>query len=1806
MTRTSSLRLGTALMATASTLCFAAPALAGDVLFSTYDRAAFDEGARVNQIDGLTQLRLDNGATASFVDAADYRINADGTIDLYAGSVTVAGGDGTTLVRMPEGVEGQVSGTGSAARFSVGPDGRGSGHVLTGSAQVGRNGSLRRFAAGEMFEIAPGERVRQVVSNGAQATPDAPDTDGPVLAMGGDAGPVAAARNGLPVTLGDALAAAGASGDILGAARRVEAAVGNPSIETFPVGDLQLLISAAGGLEGAYGGTPFTGAQADIIRTYLQYLANGGAGQNFLSAYAGFLTQYLNLIRSGAAPSTFGLASLDQIDSFIAFTDRTGGFGGLSAQNRVLVEAYLAFIEAGGDADAFAGSFTDLTEAYFAFIRAGGNPTDFTGATQATLDAYIAFLSDSGLLQQLSAADRALVAAYLQNGGFAFAAQYRTALDAYFAYLAAGNLPSGYTAVDPATLQAYLATLQGAGLLGTVLGDRADFYAAYLAYLQAGGSVDGFAGLPANIFADYATQLNAYFAYLAAGNLPSAYTAADVAALQAYLAQLQAAGALDRFLGGNAAFFADYLAFLQGGGQVDAFAGLNANIFAGYASALAAYYDYLANGGVPSSYGALTQEQIAAYVAALQGAGATGRFLDDLADFYTAYFAYLAGGGNPDTYAGLPVPPDFPAFAAALNAYYDYLANGGLPAAYSAADLALLQTYLEAIVNSGQVGDLLGGNATLLQAYFAYLAGGGAPNGFTGLPIYADYVAALNAYYAFLAGGGLPGDYAGLDAATIRAYLAALDAVGGLGAYADLAAFFGDYYAFISGGGDPAEFAGLPIYQNYLAAIQAYYQFLIGGGVPSDYTALDLTLVEAYLAALANAGILGGSLDAAIAAFLTDYLAFVQGGGDPDQFAGLPGNGGGPLPAFDYPYRGGFPTGATVRIAAASGFTTASRDDIENYAVGASGELLNAERTGFGTAWLGASAGLHKETYGDESAIIGRYSGGDAQMNFATVSIPENGGVHYLLLAPSANPAPTPQTALTVDYDLLAATSPTFLDGHTAPGSFAGDLRIVYASSELQAGLWGSITMPEASGDTVYNFDTRTFDGNLTSFGALGPNDDAITLISRISDIGDACTTGDSNDCRVRFDLYFGGATRGDRVGTVYNTSQVGSNQVISGAALFGAPTPLDGGSGGDDFLVYEGGFDTQTPILHYAYGGTWAGSPDIRARGTFYQATIANSINADGSVNSVTQTNGNAITRTSAASEDVHGDENMLIGRWNDGQFRIGNGLTVGLTANQGFHYLLTRGSTPSFALPTTGRIDYTLVGATQPTIADGSYAPGTFDMSLAFLLGASVTVVGEGTITMPGVGGAADLVWNFGSTGGMANPGQSTTVLAGSFDNRQFQFAATPNAHCASNCSVLFAGVFGNNDPNRYGAVYVTQGMAEAKTIQGAAIFQGDYVAPGGGGAATGSDGVAPTGTAGNYFTFIGAGGSGSATASAMTVTDNLLISASSSRDSVEYVGNGNTTEQGGGDQGVIGWSRFGNVTANYRTSTGQAFSANPFASQFWHNAWGTPVANLPASGLVNYELIGATTATQTNAQPGEGTFSGDFSVDFSTLKAGLEAQVAFNGETYSFASAGGVAAPSVGLFDDGFGARRFSENLATTTSNGSTVSRGTFVQGFLAGDGASHAGLTYSVRIASSNAIQGAAAFRAADAATASTGARNATAAGGIAPSAGAMAFNQGTPLPPATQGGSGGVGQGAAIAGIGTTPTGIDPGTLLPPPSLSDPADAFDGMWARFAGPGGVAPGVAAPGSLAAGNGSPNPVGREQAEAWLGGMITFNPR
>ncbi|MEM7689874.1 MAG: hypothetical protein AAF291_12705 [Pseudomonadota bacterium] len=1987
-------KLSALLMVGASGLALASPLHANEYLFTT-QKAPLETGQRMTQTEELTQIRLNNGGTASFTDNAEYQINADGSIELYQGTVTIASERGRRVsLRMPKGLEAEVFGMGAAANFTVQPDGEASGHAMNGQVRVGRDGRLRPYRAGEMWAAEAGERPRKVIANAAQSAPDAASstqaTEPQVVAISGDAGPVGAAENGIPVTLGDALAAAGASSDILAAARRVEAGVGNPALDTFPSGDLALLVGRAAEIEFANGGLPFPQAQADIIRSYLGFLARGGSGAEFLAAFSGFSLDYLNLIRAGGLPSGFAVAGgvgLADINAYLSFIERTGALAQLGASDRVLAQAYLGFLRDGGNPDLFAGSFTDLTDAYFAFVRAGGVPSEFQGASQAVLAQTIAFLSDSGLVAQLSAADQALISAFLANGGLAFTGQFQAALDDYFAFLASGNLPSSYEPVDQASLRQFLETLSNTGLLTTVLGDQAGFYADYLAFLRAGGDVDAFAGLPVNIFTNYATQLAAYRAFLDAGNAPSAFTATSPAQLQAFIAELQAAGALERFVGADASFFAAFAAFVNDGGAFDAFGGLNANIFAGYATDLQAYFAFLEAGGVPSTYEPLSQEVIAQYLAELQAAGAKTRFPPELAAFYADYFAFISGGGNPDNFAGLPVPPDFGAFAAALNAYADFLSGGGFPADFDGTDLSVLSSFIAALSDAGELDERLGANADLLNAYFAFLANGGAPNAFAGLPIYAQYVADLNAYFAFLANGGLPQDYTVLDQATLTAFLDALSGTqGGLAGFGNLDAFFTDYAAFVLGGGDPTQFAGLPVFTQYVADLNAYFAFLAGGGLPEDYTVLDQATLNAYLAALSNAqgGLTGfGNLNG----FFEAYSAFVLGGGDPTQFAGLPvfTQYVADLNAyFAFLAAGGVPSEYTVLDQATLNAYLAALANAQGGLTGFGN--LNAFFVDFFAFLQGGGvaddfaplpvnvnrprtelAGLSAFVF--DGGTLQQGSGSDAQIDLdgriASVTLSENrtnpitfdyanrdadlrefgrigndvAWTRYFegrvgsnpsfstnLLV--GNPATNLPTMGTVDYKLVGGTAPNLASAETETQAlFTGDLAVAFGSTFARVGL---------------NFDVLTATEGYrvaTAGGAAGAAQGGLIVSNdgnmRFEALSLGATGLTDTSCNGFCDAQVFGGLFGEAAssaGFTWDIIDRGVGNSLQGVAIFGAEgTELDslGSQPAPPEPTVPAG--TGTPLI-LANSAAFVADGEIKfnastptgGRTGFTADTVV--FNANQGATDLVD-NFSPLRIGTASVTDVSTNERFAIGRWNDGEY-INEGpgtVDTTLTTAQGLHYLVASGVGTGFALPTMGSIEYELIAATAPTISDSSLAPGRFEADMTVLFGASPTVAMEGMITMPTA--SDDLVYSFATLGGIANPEQSETEFRVSFvRNTSFNLrdglVTASDGSCGGDCNLQFNGYFAGDDALEMGLTYalstqevgqrisgaaifgngvfddgiddtgialgaegsvvaysqigartlgvvsdttITDGLLTALTstaiagnvrsvefngstasyavesgtldgaigwaryfapddenasfsrratngnrfsglindhhymtwgtpvinmpmsgdityslyyatqvtssgrddvdkrggftgsldvnfaamnvgidaqvafdgatyalttpnrlsitqdglftgrintpagatvptsvngflagddagyaglnylisipgaaLTGSAVFTADASGGGSGGGAAMVDGVVPLGVVNSGFAARGPRNVPAVSAEEISVVDGVFQNAKRGRTggSISYGYTDASTGEVSGDQGVIGWQRFNAVFANSSGGTGQVIQSRPFVEQFWHTIWGAPLVNLPTSGLVNYEFIGGSTAHQTNAQPGEGTFSGDFAVDFATLNVGLEASVDFEGSVFQFSSEGGVAAPSIALQDDGFGLQRFFTTLDTEQIGVGGVVRGTEVSGFLAGDGATHAGITYAIGLSSSNKIVGTAAFRA----------------------------------------------------------------------------------------------------------------------------------
>lgn len=1650
------------LLVGASGLALSAPLAANQVLFTTSE-ARPETGQRIDQRAGLTQIALSGGGTVSIVDAAEYRLNEDGSIDLYEGSITVASGTtGEVVVRMPEGLEGRVAGTGAAGNFTVRENGESSGHTLTGAVRIGRAGTLERFAEGEMWRARGQGAARRVIANDAvaqpaelaEAQPLQPGQSaqpGRVVAIGGEAGPVAAALNGIPTGFGDQLAAAGASSDIISAARRIDAVAGNPAIDTFPSGDFALLVAAAARIEGSYGGTPFPEAQADIIRAYLRFLAGGGAGSSFLGTYSGFVVGYLDLLRAGGLPSGFASATPGDVEAYLDYIRRTGALANLAARDRVLADAYLAFLASGGNRDDFAVSFTDLTVAYFAFVRGGGDPVTFTGASQAALAQTIAFLRDSGLVVQLGAADRALVEAFLANGGLAFAAQYKTALGDYFAFLASGRRPSEYTALDQATLRAYFEALANAGLLATVLGDRAAFYADYLAFLRGGGQIDAFAGLPANIFEGYAVQLDAYFAFLATGQRPSELSGADIAVLQAWLLELQAAGALERFLGDRAAFFAQFAAFVAAGGSFDGFGGLPANIFAGYAVQLDAYFAFLSGGRLPSEFNDTDIAVLQAWLLELQAAGALERFLGDRAAFFAGFATFVAEGGSFDAFAGLPANI-FAGYAADLKTFFDFLLAGGVPSGYTLLSAEQIREYVAALEAAGVTSSFLGDLAAFYHEYAVFLAGGGNPDLFAGLPVAPDFpafAAALNAYALFLQGGGLPSDYTAEDLARLQSFIDALIGPGQLAALlGDNADLLTQYFAFLAGGGSPDGFAGLPVYGQYVASLNAYYQFLLGGGLPSGYGELDPATIDAYLVALAA---LQGGLGAIanLDPFFIEYFIFIAGGGDPDLFAGLPVNGGGGN-------SGGNPGGVSTQLAGVNAWVFGT----DALRINTAADVAVDEDGRISSVTLNSSAGNQAFNFDPNSDALrefGRIGDTVAWSRYLVGRIGNQPNVsqHVMVGTPAIN---LPGTG-TSSYKLVGGTAPTNRNAaDEATGWFTGNLAVQFGSVPLVGLDFELFSRTEG-----YRVSTQgsAADPGLGGIAVLanGTFESQNLAITRLTE------TTCLSFCQAQV---FGGAfgDGAEAVGFTYNVFDQRAGNAIQGIAIFGTSgDAIDGlstrpGGGG-------GGPTTSTRTnQNLAFANLFVGD----------DAVSGGSVTVDdqGRIVGYKSRDREIFTQGTTAIAESGSAAGVTWTRWANG---TPGGDYYGTTTfdpigiNGGWHVIAGDALKNR---PASGTIAYNLTGSTTPTRSGEGTSTGSIAGSAAVQFGSTarfgldLTVTsGADQVRMATDGGVTEvsqsrLIINsagvFNSSG--SNPEVSTTNIAGSF--------------CAAGCISFVQGFLSGDGASGAGLSYAIrqEGVIPQGFINGTAAFaKGDPIAP-----------PPPvTGNPPNTFVLTDHVMTQSGRSDALNLTSeggNFGFIGYETNDAGEIVGfkqnfnfrlhdrigTARNVDSGSSDSGLVRWTRWTQGTLE-SSRLGPINPINFNADQGYHAIVGAPATNLPTSSPINYDLVGGTSPTSALGRSSPGRLiSGAAVVEFGSVsRVGIELALELGGQTFEAKTNGGLTGIASSELTVGANA-----SFAAFGAFGNVTSSGNFCattclvrwEGFLAGSGASEMGLNYMI--------------------------------------------------------------------------------------------------------------------------------------------------
>ena len=163
--------------------------------------------------------------------------------------------------------------------------------------------------------------------------------------------------------------------------------------------------------------------------------------------------------------------------------------------------------------------------------------------------------------------------------------------------------------------------------------------------------------------------------------------------------------------------------------------------------------------------------------------------------------------------------------------------------------------------------------------------------------------------------------------------------------------------------------------------------------------------------------------------------------------------------------------------------------------------------------------------------------------------------------------------------------------------------------------------------------------------------------------------------------------------------------------------------------------------------------------------------------------------------------------GRWT-GDILV-NGTLATLTANQGLHYV-TGIPTPTASMPTSGTFTYNLIpgGATRPTFADGSDAPGR-------LISASLT----GDFTSQNVSVSLSATAGSNTYSGSVS---AVPIIGATFSGSGFATSTGTGPGCSASCTLGVNGFFSGTGASHAGLLYqFTNVQGGTTTLNGAAAF-------------------------------------------------------------------------------------------------------------------------------------------------------------------------------------------------------------------------------------------------------------------------------------------------------------------------------------------------------------------------------------------------
>lgn len=270
------------------------------------------------------------------------------------------------------------------------------------------------------------------------------------------------------------------------------------------------------------------------------------------------------------------------------------------------------------------------------------------------------------------------------------------------------------------------------------------------------------------------------------------------------------------------------------------------------------------------------------------------------------------------------------------------------------------------------------------------------------------------------------------------------------------------------------------------------------------------------------------------------------------------------------------------------------------------------------------------------------------------------------------------------------------------------------------------------------------------------------------------------------------------------SSSSSGASSTSSSGSSGTEDAGADGSSGGD------GGSDPPYAVVYSA------ASPIGIDQRTPVAATFA----TNGALDSYTYAADEAPERGTGAVYNVFKDANAGVGRWSDGQLGgkfYGNPMPL-LNNKQGYHYgwVLRPASIPAPVAAT-----YAVLGASQPTMDDGTTAIGTATTgSMATAVdGATMRVGIELSVVMPDDGS-----YTVTTTGGTATPATSPIVANGT----QLGFAGTASVTTATGaacsggaCTANIRAMRSANNERIVIAFVITSAGATGKAVRGSVAF-------------------------------------------------------------------------------------------------------------------------------------------------------------------------------------------------------------------------------------------------------------------------------------------------------------------------------------------------------------------------------------------------